>query len=73
MRHFGLNLDPTAPLSSSIEPFVPPILGSGMVGQFETIASFQIGLWMAFLAVALILAGLYYQRRVYKPLTDAGH
>ena len=23
MRHFGLNLDPTAPLSSSIDPFVP--------------------------------------------------
>ncbi|MCL4804499.1 MAG: cytochrome C [Anaerolineae bacterium] len=70
MRHFGLNLDPTAPLSSSIEPFVPPILGTGMVGQFETIASFQIGLWMAFLAVALILAGLYYQRKAYKPLVD---
>lgn len=68
MRHFGLNLDPTAPLSSSIDPFVPPILGSGMVGQFETIATFQIGLWMAFLAVILILAGLYYQRRAYKPL-----
>ncbi|MFO7662310.1 MAG: cytochrome C [Chloroflexota bacterium] len=72
MRNFGLNLDPTAPLSSSIEPFVPPILGSGMVGQFETIASFEIGLWMAFAAVALILAGLYYQRRAYKPLVEAG-
>jgi hypothetical protein len=70
MRHFGLNLDPTAPLSSSIDPFVPPILGSGMVGQFETIATFQIGLWMAFLAVGLIVAGLYYQRRAYKPLVD---
>lgn len=69
MRNFGLNLDPTAPLSSSIQPFVPPILGSGMVGQFETIASFEIGLWLAFIAVALILAGLYYQRRAYKPLT----
>ncbi|MBP8947605.1 MAG: hypothetical protein KBG73_02110 [Candidatus Promineofilum sp.] len=68
MRNFGLNLDPTAPLSSSIEPFVPPILGSGMVGQFETVATFQIGLWLAFLAVGLILAGLYYQRRAYKPL-----
>lgn len=68
MRHFGLNLDPTAPLSSSIDPFVPPILGSGMVGQFETIASFQIGLWMAFLAVVLIITGLYYQRKAYKPL-----
>ena len=70
MRNFGLNLDPTAPLSSSIEPFVPPILGSGMVGQFETIATFQIGLWMAFLAVGLIIAGLFYQRRAYKPLVD---
>ena len=68
MRHFGLNLDPTAPLSSSIKPFVPPILGSGMVGQFETVATFQIGLWLAFLAVGLIVAGLYYQRRAYKPL-----
>src|SRR5690554_4089949 len=38
MRNFGLNLDPTAPLSSSIEPFVPPILGEGLVGQFRTIA-----------------------------------
>jgi copper chaperone NosL len=72
MRNFGLNLDPTAPLSSSIQPFVPPILGSGMVGQFETIASFEIGLWMAFAAVALILAGLYYQRRAYKPLVVDG-
>ena len=68
MRNFGLNLDPTAPLSSSIKPFVPPILGSGMVGQFETVATFQIGLWLAFLAVGLIVAGLYYQRRAYKPL-----
>ncbi len=68
MRNFGMNLDPTAPLSSSIKPFVPPILGSGMVGQFETVATFQIGLWLAFLAVGLIVAGLYYQRRAYKPL-----
>jgi hypothetical protein len=72
MRHFGLNLDPTAPLSSSIEPFVPPILGTGMVGQFETTATFQIGLWLAFLAVGLIIAGLYYQRRAYKPIVDSG-
>ena len=71
MRNFGMNLDPTAPLSSSIKPFVPPILGSGMVGQFETVATFQIGLWLAFLAVGLILAGLYYQRRAYKPLASS--
>lgn len=70
MRNFGMNLDPTAPLSSSIEPFVPPILGTGKVGQFETVATFEIGLWMAFLAVILILVGLYYQRRAYKPLVE---
>ncbi|HMT19687.1 MAG TPA: cytochrome C [Promineifilum sp.] len=70
MRNFGMNLDPTAPLSSSIQPFVPPILGTGKVGQFETIATFEIGLWMAFLAVGLILAGLYFQRRAYKPLVE---
>ena len=70
MRHFGMNLDPTAPLSSAIKPFVPPIWGEGLVGQFKTIASFQIGLWLAFLAGVLIIAGLYYHRRAYKPLVD---
>jgi len=70
MRHFGMNLDPTAPLSSAIKPFVPPIWGEGLVGQFKTIASFQIGLWLAFLAGFLVIAGLYYHRRAYKPLVD---
>lgn len=73
MRNFGLNLDPTAPLSSSIKPFVPPILGSGMVGQFETVATFEIGLWLAFVSVGLIIAGLYYQRRAYKPLVEGAN
>ncbi len=72
MRHFGLNLDPRAPLSSSIKPFVPPILGTGRVGQFETVAAFDIGLILAFLASALIVAGLVAHRRAYKPLVDAG-
>lgn len=71
LRHFGQNLDPTAPLSSAIEPFVPPILGEGRVGQFRTIASFDVGLYLAFLAVILIVAGLYFHRRAYKPLVDA--
>ncbi|MCA9937250.1 MAG: hypothetical protein KC418_01300 [Anaerolineales bacterium] len=71
MRNFGLNLDPHAALSSSIGPFVPPILGRGKVGQFETVASFDIGLWLAFLAVVLILVGLYYHRQMYKPLVES--
>lgn len=70
MRNFGLNLDPTAALSSAIEPFVPPIWGSGFVGQFETVASFQTGLYLAFLNVILIVVGLYYHRKAYKPLVD---
>lgn len=70
MRNFGTNLDPTAPLSGAIEPFVPPIWGEGVVGQFRTIAEFQIGLYMAFLAGFLIIAGLYYHRSAYKPLVD---
>lgn len=70
MRNFGLNLDPRAPLSGAIDPFVPPIWGEGVVGQFKTIASFQIGIYMAFLAGFLIIAGLYLHRRAYKPLVD---
>ena len=70
MRNFGMNLDPRAPLSGAIEPFVPPIWGEGVVGQFRTIASFQIGIYLAFLAGFLILAGLYFHRRAYKPLVE---
>ncbi|HSM55467.1 MAG TPA: hypothetical protein VK879_04860 [Candidatus Sulfomarinibacteraceae bacterium] len=70
MRNFGMNLDPTAPLSGAIEPFVPPIWGEGVVGQFRTIATFQPGLWLAFASGLLIIAGLYFHRRAYKPLVD---
>ena len=69
--NFGTNLDPRAPLSSSIKPFVPPLLGSGFVGQFETIATWDIGLYLAFLSSILIVVGLYYHRKAYKPLLEA--
>jgi copper chaperone NosL len=71
MRHFGTNLDPTAPLSSSIDPFVPPVLGRGTVGQFATVAAPGSGLWLAFAAAAVIVVGLWLHRRAYKPLVDA--
>ena len=71
MKHFGMNLDPKAPLSSSIDPFVPPVLGEGLVGQFRTVAGPDIGLILAMLASLLILAGLWAHRRAYKPLVDA--
>lgn len=71
LANFGTNLDPKAPLSSSIDPFVPPVLGKGIVGQFSTVATPGIGLILAALASCLVLAGLYFHRRAYKPLVDA--
>jgi hypothetical protein len=71
MRSFGQNLDPKAPLSSSIEPFVPPILGEGVVGQFRTVAEAGPGLILAAVASVLILVGLYFHRRAYKPLVES--
>ncbi len=71
LRSFGTNLDPKAPLSSSIEPFVPPILGKGVVGQFSTVAFPDAGLILATLASILILVGLIFHRRAYKPIVEA--
>jgi hypothetical protein len=71
LRHFGTNLDPRAPLSSAIDPFVPPVLGRGTVGQFATVAVPGTGLWLAFGASLLILVGLWLHRRAYKPLVEA--
>ena len=71
LAHFGHNLDPRAPLSSSIKPFTPPVLGTGYVGQFSTVALPDVGLILAFAASATILAGLWLHRRAYKPLVDA--
>jgi hypothetical protein len=70
MRNFGLNLDPTAPLSNAIKPFVPPILGEGLVGQFKTVAGVDSGFYLALFASLLILVGLFFHRRAYKPLVE---
>ncbi len=69
--NFGTNLDPRAPLSSAIKPFVPPLLGTGMVGQFKTVAHWEIGLILAILASLMIPVALYYHRKAYKPLLEA--
>lgn len=70
LHTYGQNLDPTAPLSSSIEPFTPPVLGEGKVGQFSTVAEPDVGLILAAIASLLILAGLFFHRRAYKPLVE---
>jgi hypothetical protein len=71
LRDFGHNLDPKAPLSGAIKPFTPPVLGEGKVGQFSTVAEPDIGLIMAVIASLIIITGLYFHRRAYKPLVDA--
>lgn len=61
--YYGNNLDPTAALSSSIKPFTPTVLGTGHVGQFSTIATLQIGWYMALAAAVLTAVGLHYRRQ----------
>ncbi|MBX3406595.1 MAG: hypothetical protein KF869_07505 [Phycisphaeraceae bacterium] len=70
MRTFGLNLDPDAPLSKSVKPFVPTVIGEGGIGQFRTYAEFGNGYWLAVGCAALTVVGFYFHRRAYKPLYD---
>jgi hypothetical protein len=67
LRTFGQNLDPTAALSSSIEPFTQPIVGAKVVANFVTTGTLDIGFYLACLAAGLALAGLFFHRKVYKP------
>ncbi len=71
LANFGTNLDPTAALSSSVDPFIPPVLGEGIIAQFSTWAVPDTGLWLAIAASVLIAIGLWFHRRAYKPLVDA--
>lgn len=70
MRTFGLNLDPDAPLSASVKPFVPTVVGEGGIGQFKTYADFGVGYWLAVGCVGITIIGFYFHRRAYKPLTE---
>ena len=67
----GTSLDPKAPLSSSVKPFVPPALGIGTIGQFRTLGSVELGWWFACASSAATLLGMWLHRRAYKPLHDA--
>lgn len=58
LNNYGQNLDPSAPLSSAIRPFSPPILGEGVIGQFKTIASVDIGWYLAVAGAVCVLAAL---------------
>jgi hypothetical protein len=61
MANYGLNLDPYAPLSSAIRPFIPPILGEGVIGQFKTIAYVDTGWYIVVAGSLLIVIALAYK------------
>jgi hypothetical protein len=58
MSNYGQNLDPYAPLSSAIQPFTPPILGEGVIGQFKTIAYVDTGWYIILAGSVLIVVAL---------------
>ncbi|MBL8746475.1 MAG: cytochrome C [Phycisphaerae bacterium] len=65
---FGQNLDPGAPLSASVKPFTPTVLGEGGIGQFKTYSDAGIGLWLAGACAVLTIVGFVFHRRAYLPL-----
>lgn len=70
LANFGMNLDPNAALSSSVDPFIPPVLWTGKIAQFSTTPRLLSGFWLSMWASGLILVGLYFHRHAYKPLVD---
>ncbi len=68
---YGHSIDPNSALGAAIEPFTPPILGRGTIAQFATIAQFEIGFYLAIVAVGVVLVGLWFHRAAYKPVVDA--
>lgn len=71
LYQYGHSIDPTSPLGGAIEPFTPPVLGPGKVGQFETVARLEAGMWLALVTVVVVLVGLWFHRAAYKPIVDA--
>jgi hypothetical protein len=71
LYQYGHSIDPESALGGAIEPFTPPILGQGKVGQFGTIANWEIGLFLAFGAAAVVVVALWFHRAAYKPILDA--
>lgn len=70
MRNFGLNLKPDAPLSASVKPFVPTVLGEGGIGQFKTYSELGTGYWLAVGGAVLVIIGFVFHRHAYKPLVE---
>ena len=68
LRDSGLNLDPKAPFSSSVKPFVPRMLGEGKIAQFRTHGALGSGFY---LCSAAALASLLFTWVKLAPATSA--
>ncbi|HEX9075458.1 MAG TPA: cytochrome C [Anaerolineae bacterium] len=71
LYQYGHSIDPKSALGGAIKPFTPPLFGEGKVGQFGTVANFEIGFYLVIAAVLVVLIGLWFHRAAYKPLADA--
>jgi hypothetical protein len=69
LYYAGHSLDSTAALSSSIDEFTPRILGTGVIGQFETEAQFEPGFYLAVAAMVLVGVAIYLDRRLRRKAT----
>lgn len=67
---YGNNLDPSAPLSSTVDEFTPPIFGPAEIANFDTLALPGPGFALAVVASVLTGFGLWYHRKAYKPLIE---
>lgn len=58
--YYGHSMDPAAPIR--LEPFMPAILGRGVIAQFRTAASSHVGFYLALAASLVALYDLWRTR-----------
>ena len=68
---YGHSIDPQSALGGAIDPFTPPLLGEGTIGQFRTLAELGPGFYLALAGLVVVLVGLWFHRAAYKPVVDA--
>jgi hypothetical protein len=70
LRLYGQNLDPRAALSSSVDPFTPPVIGTKKIANFVVINEVDIGFYIMCFTIVLFLIGFYYHQKIYKSMDD---
>ncbi len=54
--YYGHSMDPSAPIR--LDPFMPVVLGRGVIAQFRTVATFHVGFYLSVLASVVALYDL---------------